>query len=115
MVARGGGYALRRSRQLDADRFERLVAEGQAALAAGRRRGGRAVPGGAGVVARPGAADLAGVEPLAREAARLEELRLAAIVDRIDADLALGRHGGAPGSWSGWSASIRCGSGCGSC
>ena len=37
-------------------------------------------------------ADVADVEPLAREGARLEELRLLAVEGRVQADLALGRH-----------------------
>ena len=37
-------------------------------------------------------ADVREVEPLAREAARLEELRLVAVEGRIEADVELGRH-----------------------
>ena len=37
-------------------------------------------------------ADVCEVEPLAREAARLEELRLVAVEGRVEADLAVGRH-----------------------
>jgi predicted ATPase len=40
----------------------------------------------------PALAGVCEVEPLAREAARLEELRLAATEGRIDADIALGLH-----------------------
>jgi tetratricopeptide (TPR) repeat protein len=41
----------------------------------------------------PAFSDVADVERLAREAARLEELRLAAVEGRIEADLAVGRYG----------------------
>ena len=40
----------------------------------------------------PALADVCEVEPLAREAARLEELRLAAVEGRIEADIQLGLH-----------------------
>jgi predicted ATPase len=43
-------------------------------------------------VAGPALADVCVVEPLAREAARLEELRLAAVEGRIEADIELGLH-----------------------
>jgi DNA-binding SARP family transcriptional activator len=46
-------------------------------------------------------ADVAGVESLAREAARLEELRLVATEGRIEADLALGRHAEVAGELEG--------------
>jgi predicted ATPase len=79
---------------LDARRFEQLAAAGQAALgrgeaaaAAGRFREALALWRGQAL------ADVCEVEPLALEAARLEELRLAAIEGRAEADLALGRHG----------------------
>ena len=92
LVARGGGYALSaESDQLDASRFERLVGAGRAALergeavvAASRFREALALWRGRAL------ADVAGVEPLALEAARLEELRLVAVEGRIDADIELG-------------------------
>src|SRR6266545_4423549 len=73
IATRPPGYALRvEPEQLDAACFERLVAE-----------------------ARERAAALDGIEleSAARtEAARLEELRLVAQMDRVDCDLALGSH-----------------------
>jgi predicted ATPase/DNA-binding SARP family transcriptional activator len=90
-----GGYSLAiEPEQLDAARFERLLREGKAALAAGQ-------PEEAAELLRqalehwrgPPLADLA-YEPFAQaEIARLEEFRLVALEARIDADLALGRHG----------------------
>jgi ABC-type transport system substrate-binding protein len=94
VVTRPGAYSLRLAEeQLDARRFERLVAEGKAALGANE-------PGQAAAALRaalklwrgPALADLVNGHGPRVEAARLEELRLGAIVDRIDSDLALGRH-----------------------
>jgi predicted ATPase/DNA-binding SARP family transcriptional activator len=94
VTARGGGYAISTGPdQLDASRFERLVAAGHDALA-----GGRAVAAGArfrealGLWRGPALADVLEVERLALEAARLEELRLAAAEARVEADLAAGLH-----------------------
>jgi DNA-binding SARP family transcriptional activator len=94
LIARGGGYALVAGPdQLDAARFERLAAaardaleHGEAAAAAGRFREALGLWRGRAL------ADVAEVEPLAREGARLEELRLLATEGRVDADLALGQH-----------------------
>ena len=95
LVARGGGYVITAEPGLvDAARFERLVAVAREALG-----GGEAAVAGSrfrealGLWRGPALADVCEVEPLAREAARLEELRLAAVEGRIDADLAVGRHG----------------------
>jgi len=94
VAARGGGYAISTGPSgLDASRFERLVAEGHDALARGR-----AVAAGArfrealGLWRGPALADVLEVESLALEAARLEELRLAAVEARVEADLAAGLH-----------------------
>ena len=94
LVTRGRGYMLRVERgRLDLDTFEQLVeageralGSGQAAAAAGTLREALALWRG------PPLADFA-YEPFAQAAiARLEELRLAALERRIEADLALGRH-----------------------
>ena len=93
LAARGGGYALSVGPgQLDAARFERLVAEGQAVL----RRGEAAAAGNRfrealALWRGPAFAGVADVARLALEAARLEELRLAAVEGRLEAGLALGR------------------------
>src|SRR6266516_3888984 len=88
------GYMLRlEPGQLDLHRFETLLAEGRSALGAG-------APGqAANLLAEalslwrgPALADLA-YEPFAQtEIARLEELHLAAIEERIEAELQLGHH-----------------------
>jgi DNA-binding SARP family transcriptional activator len=84
------GYVLRASPgELDLARFEQLAAEASRAppaSAAGKLREALALWRG------PALADLA-YEPFAQvEIARLEEMRLAVLEQRIDADLALGRH-----------------------
>ncbi len=95
VVARGGGYALMAGPDLvDAGRFERLIGAGQgalglgeAAVAAGRFSEALALWRGRAL------ADVADVEPLALEGARLEELRLVAVEGRAEASIALGLHG----------------------
>jgi DNA-binding SARP family transcriptional activator len=80
LQTRPGGYELRvGDGELDADRFERLAGEGEYRDALELWRG-------------PALDDVRG-EAFARSAAeRLEEARLAALEDRIDADLDAGRH-----------------------
>jgi DNA-binding SARP family transcriptional activator len=87
------GYVLRLDAgQLDLHRFERLVEQGGVELERGDAAGARAILREALELWRgPALADLAD-EPFARSAVgRLEELRLAALERRLDADLALGR------------------------
>jgi YVTN family beta-propeller protein len=95
LLTRAPGYELRLDpEQLDLTRFERLAAQGKRELAAGDADEAahtlkealslwRGQP-----FAEFSTAPFALVESL-----RLEELRLSAIQDRIEADLALGRHG----------------------
>jgi DNA-binding SARP family transcriptional activator len=79
--------------QVDAVRFERLAAEGHAALAAGRPEAAAALLAeGLALWRGPALADVAHESSAAGEVARLTELRLAAVEDRVEADLALGRH-----------------------
>jgi DNA-binding SARP family transcriptional activator/class 3 adenylate cyclase/tetratricopeptide (TPR) repeat protein len=94
LVCGPAGYELRlRPDQLDAHRFERLAGAGRAALArgdpevaAGTLRSALALWRG------PAYADV-GDRPFAQaEVTRLEELRLRTLEDRIEADLARGRH-----------------------
>jgi YVTN family beta-propeller protein len=94
LLTRGHGYLLRVGPgQLDRDRFRRLLEEGRAALAADD-------PERAAETLRSALALWRG-QPLAEfaydsfaqeEIARLEELHLAALEERIEADLAVGRH-----------------------
>jgi YVTN family beta-propeller protein len=78
---------------LDAERFQTLLAEGREALAGGEASRAAETLGAALALWRgPALSDVA-YEPFAQaEIARLEELRLAALEERIEADLALGRH-----------------------
>ena len=90
LLTRAPGYLLHvETNEFDLRRFERLLDEAQAAepaLAAEKLRAALALWRG------PALADFA-YEAFAQTAiARLEELRLAALERRIDADLALGRH-----------------------
>jgi DNA-binding SARP family transcriptional activator len=98
LVTRAPGYALAIDGEaLDLFRFERLREEGRAALAGGRAATAAARLREALTLWR-GPALEEFREPFAVvEAARLEELRLSSLEDRIDADLALGRHAGLDG------------------
>ena len=94
LVTRPPGYVLEaETESVDLLRFERLSKEGRNALAAGD-------PERAAVVLRealdlwrgPALAEFAN-EPFAQiEGGRLDDLRVAALEERIEADLALGRH-----------------------
>src|SRR5215204_5074628 len=76
----------------DLGRFERMAGEGRSALAAGAPDAAAAALGSALALWRGPALEEFG-EPFAvRERARLESLRLAALEDRIEADLARGAH-----------------------
>ena len=90
----GGAYRLRvEPDELDAERFERLAGEGATAL--GRKAYGEAseLLGEALALWRgPALADLRYESFAQAEIARLEELRLVAVEDRIEAELGLGRH-----------------------
>jgi YVTN family beta-propeller protein len=94
LLTRGHGYLLRVAPgELDIDRFRDLVEQGRAALAAGdAKQAANALCAGLELWRGPPLADFA-YEPFAQATiAQAEELRLAAIEDRVDADLALGRH-----------------------
>jgi YVTN family beta-propeller protein len=91
--SRGGAYSLAIDpEQVDLHRFTRLAERGSDALAAGDAEGAAALLRDALALWRgPPLADLGDVAFARPERARLEELRLAALEVRIDADLMLGR------------------------
>ena len=91
LVTRAPGYVLYVDPgELDLTRFEQLVADARGAppgSAAGKLSEALALWRG------PPLADLAYEQFAQAEIARLEEMRLTALEQRLDADLALGRHG----------------------
>src|SRR4051794_11981562 len=92
---RAPGYLLRvEDEAVDAARFERLARDGAAALAAGEpERASALLSEGLALWRGPPLADLAYASFAQPEIARLEELRLDALEERVEADLALGRGG----------------------
>jgi len=93
LVTRAPGYAVEiEPEALDLARFERLRRDGRAALAAGSAaRASARLREALALWRGPALAEFG--EPFAAiESMRLEELRLACLEDRIDADLALGGH-----------------------
>ncbi len=94
LIARSPGYILEvEADRLDVTRFERLLAEGREALA----RGGAGLAAdrlaaGLALWRGPALADVDDSRVLALEARRLDELRLACVEERIEAELLLGRH-----------------------
>jgi YVTN family beta-propeller protein len=93
LVTTSGGYQLNvEADSVDLARFERLYAAGQRALRADPERASELLSEALALWRGPALADLA-FEPFAQaEAARLDELRVAALEDRLEADLELGRH-----------------------
>jgi DNA-binding SARP family transcriptional activator len=92
LLTRGGGYLLVAAPgQVDAERFDVMAADGRRALADGDAARARELLDGAlGLWRGEPLADLA-YEPFAqREIARLDEARLAALEDQIEADQMLG-------------------------
>ena len=93
LVTRNHGYLLLVNREhLDAAQFQDGFTAGRAALEAGRyAEAAETLREALALWRSPVLADLADYAFIRPEAARLEELRLAALEARIDADLALGR------------------------
>ncbi|QFZ21153.1 AfsR/SARP family transcriptional regulator [Saccharothrix syringae] len=94
LVTRYGGYLLdTRGGRLDATEYERLVDQGQRALAAGELESASTLLRAALAVWRgPVLADVRAGTRLAVEVTRLEESRLGTLEAQLEADLRLGRH-----------------------
>jgi predicted ATPase/DNA-binding SARP family transcriptional activator len=95
LMTEPGGYRLAvLPEQVDVERFARLVEQGRAELAAGKAAQAIAVLEEAlGLWRGDPLADLADAPFAGPERERLEEIRLAALEERFEADLALGRGG----------------------
>jgi len=93
LATRPGGYVVHADpSQLDVAEFEALVIEGRRSLAEDDPvAAATAFRAALALFRGPPLADLALLDFVQPEARRLEELRLSALMDRIDADLALGR------------------------
>jgi YVTN family beta-propeller protein len=94
LVTQGHGYVLRvEPGELDLDRFRALIEEGRQALAAAEpERAAAILRTGLALWRGPPLADFT-YEPFAQGViAQLEELHLSAVEERVEADLALGRH-----------------------
>lgn len=91
---RAGGYVLEAEADaVDARRFERLSHEGRRMLASGEALEAREALGEALALWRgPALVDFSYASFAQSEEARLDEIRMSAIEDRIDADISLGRH-----------------------
>jgi DNA-binding SARP family transcriptional activator len=96
---RSPGYVLEIDpEQLDLHRFERLAAEGRRALDAGNPgEAAETLEAALALWRGPPLADFAYADFAQAEASRIEELRLAALEDRIEAEIECGRHGEAIG------------------
>ena len=94
IVTRAPGYMLRvKPEAIDARRFESLLEDGRSRLAAGQVADASRILRNGLALWRGRPLDEFAYEPFAEtEAARLEELRIRALEERVDADLALGRH-----------------------
>ncbi len=94
LETRPPGYVLQaQPDDVDAVRFERLADEGRRALAAGDvARAGERLGEALALWQGDPLAEFGDLEFARREAGRLRDRRLAALEDRVDADLAAGRH-----------------------
>lgn len=94
LVTKQTGYLLNIPREsIDAVRYDRLAARGRSAAASGDyATAGRIITEALGLWRGPALVDITAGSQLEIEALRLEEIRLADLTLRIDADLYLGRH-----------------------
>src|SRR5262249_40885834 len=94
ITTEGQGYRLRvEPGELDLDCFERLCAQGRAALASGdANEAGSLLRDALDLWRGPALADVAYEAFAQSDIARLEELRTVALEERVEADLALARH-----------------------
>ncbi len=93
VVTRGQGYLLRVAPdELDSTKFERLLADGRRARAAGRPEAAEILRDAVALWRGPALEEFADRSFARADLARLEEMRLAALEERISADLDLGRH-----------------------
>ncbi len=94
LVTQGQGYVLRvEPETIDLHRFERVVGEGRRALAAGEpARAADLLEEALGLWRGPPLAEFAHEAFAQPDIARIEDLRLSAVEDRIEADLDLGRQ-----------------------
>ncbi len=94
ITAQSGGYALALPAELlDAHRFEQLLRDGREALARGAAGlASDRLHAALGLWRGRALADVSEEGALRNEALRLDELRLVCLEERIEADLALGRH-----------------------
>jgi DNA-binding SARP family transcriptional activator len=93
LEGRSAGYVLHgRPDEVDAIRFERLVGEARAAGIGDPVTAARTYRDALALWRGPALDDLADQSSLQPEIARLEELRLAAIEERVEVELALSRH-----------------------
>jgi DNA-binding SARP family transcriptional activator/ABC-type transport system substrate-binding protein len=94
LLTRAPGYLLvLREGERDIDRFEQLIEQGRSYVAASEpARGLEALRSALALWRGPPLADFTYDSFALPEIARLEELRLTAVEERVDAELALGRH-----------------------
>ena len=94
LQARAAGYVLTLEPEtIDAHRFEQLVSAARGVLEQAPADAARALREGIDLWRGPAYADVRDLDFAQAEATRMEELRLQALEDRIDAELAVGHHG----------------------